>query len=86
MGLDTVELVMTFEKEFGITIPDSAAANMHTPRDVAVFVSEERSRLLRPMSESEIARQIKEIVIRHLGIAETDYSEHKRFIEDFGAD
>ena len=84
MGLETVELVMAFEEEFGISIPDSAATTMRTPRDVALFVSEERQRLLRPISESEIAQQIKEIVIQQLGIAEKDYGEHKRFIEDLG--
>lgn len=31
MGLDSVELVMAFEEEFGISIPDEAAASMLTP-------------------------------------------------------
>jgi acyl carrier protein len=34
MGLDMVELVMAYEEEFGVQIPDAAAANMATPRDV----------------------------------------------------
>lgn len=34
MGLDSVELVMAFEEEFGIEISDADAAGMRTPRDV----------------------------------------------------
>ena len=42
MGLDGVELVMAFEEEFGISIPDSAAEKMVTPRHVIDFVYEAR--------------------------------------------
>lgn len=46
MGLDAVELVMAFEEEFGIAIPDSAAEKMQTPRDVIDFVIQERQRIV----------------------------------------
>lgn len=45
MGLDSVELVLAFEEEFGIAIPDSAAEKMRTPRDVIDFVVKERQRV-----------------------------------------
>ncbi len=45
MGMDGVELVMAFEEEFGICIPDSAAEKMRTPRDVIDFVVSERQRV-----------------------------------------
>lgn len=38
MGLDTVELVLAFEEEFGIEIPDEDAQNLITVRDVVMFV------------------------------------------------
>lgn len=38
MGLDTVELVMAFEEEFGIHIEDADAAEMTTPGHVADYV------------------------------------------------
>lgn len=45
MGLDAVELVLAFEEEFGIAIPDPVAEKMRTPRDVIDFVLKERRRV-----------------------------------------
>jgi hypothetical protein len=38
MGLDSVELMIRLEDEFGIEIPEEAAARMYTPRDVIEYV------------------------------------------------
>ena len=37
-SLDTVELVMEFEKEFGITIPDEEAAKIFTVGDAVKYI------------------------------------------------
>ena len=37
-SLDTVELVMAFEEEFGIEIPDDAAENIQTFKDAVDFI------------------------------------------------
>ncbi|MGR3782885.1 acyl carrier protein [Albimonas pacifica] len=39
-SLDTVELVMAFEEEFGIEIPDDAAETIQTVGDAVKFISE----------------------------------------------
>jgi acyl carrier protein len=39
-SMATAEFVLEIEKEFGISIPDAAAARMRTLRDVAEFVSQ----------------------------------------------
>jgi acyl carrier protein len=39
-SLDTVELVMAFEEEFGIEIPDDAAEKIVTVNDAVTFISE----------------------------------------------
>lgn len=38
MGLDTVELVMEIESEFGVDFTDEAAEHCHTVREVALYV------------------------------------------------
>lgn len=37
-SLDTVELVMAFEEEFGIEIPDDAAEKIQTVKDAVDFI------------------------------------------------
>ena len=39
-SLDTVELVMAFEEEFGIEIPDDAAEGIQTIGDAVKFIGE----------------------------------------------
>ncbi len=39
-SLDTVELVMAFEEEFGCEIPDDAAEKIQTVNDAITFISE----------------------------------------------
>lgn len=39
-SLDTVELVMAFEEEFGIEIPDDAAEKIMTVGDAVKFIEE----------------------------------------------
>ena len=39
-SLDTVELVMAFEEEFGIEIPDDAAESIVTVGDAVKFIEE----------------------------------------------
>ena len=38
-SLDTVELVMAFEEEFGIEIPDDAAESIQTVGDAVNFIN-----------------------------------------------
>ena len=41
-SLDTVELVMAFEEEFGIEIPDDAAEKILTVNDAISFIESTR--------------------------------------------
>lgn len=42
-SLDTVELVMAFEEEFGIEIPDDAAEKILTVQDAISFISQNQA-------------------------------------------
>ena len=44
-SLDTVELVMAFEEEFGIEIPDDAAETIQTVGDAVKFIEENSYRV-----------------------------------------
>lgn len=41
-SLDTVELIMEFEKEFDIAIPDDQAENIATVGDAVTFITENK--------------------------------------------
>lgn len=41
-SLDTVELIMEFEKEFGITIPDDKADGITTVGDAIAYIEAEK--------------------------------------------
>lgn len=41
-SLDTVELIMEFEKEFGITIPDNQAEEIKTVGDAISYIEAEQ--------------------------------------------
>ena len=42
-SLDTVELVMAFEEEFGCSIPDDAAEKIRTVKDVVEFIDKQQA-------------------------------------------
>ncbi len=41
-SLDTVELVMAFEEEFGIEVPDEEAEKLQTVGDVVKYIEENK--------------------------------------------
>ena len=43
-SLDNVELVMAFEEEFSIEIPDDAAEHIQTVGDAVKFISEQQAK------------------------------------------
>lgn len=42
-SLDTVELVMAFEEEFGVEIPDDAAEKIVTVKDAIDFINQKKA-------------------------------------------
>ena len=41
-SLDIVELIMAFEEEFGIEIPDEAAEKIKTVKDVVTYIDQNK--------------------------------------------
>ncbi len=55
-SLDTVELVMAFEEEFGCEIPDDAAEKIVTVKDAISFIEVPPSRRIAPCLAAGAAR------------------------------
>ena len=43
-SLDIVELIMAFEEEFGIEIPDEAAEKIKTVQDVVTYIDQHQNK------------------------------------------
>ena len=86
MGLDTVELVMAFEEEFEIEIPDTSAEAMVTVGDVVDFVAAELLRHGRTADSIAIYHRVKGVTVRHLNVDPDKITRSSRFVEDLGAD
>ena len=43
-SLDIVELIMAFEEEFGIEIPDEAAEKIKTVQDVVTYIDQDKEK------------------------------------------
>ncbi len=63
-SLDTVELVMRFEEEFGIEIPDEDAEKIQSVRDAYNYIDQHKGKVIRlrspgpRCSRAEVARTI----------------------------
>ena len=86
MGLDSVELVMRFEEEFSLNIPDSDAAQITTPGKMLDFIIQDlRARGEQP-DEQIIWIKVKDIVVDQLGVRPEEVTKTARFVEDLRID
>lgn len=88
MGLDTIEILLWAEQEFGIEIPDSEAAEILT---VGQFASCIHGKLLdtqgtRAIAEAEIFSRIKTFLLTAFKIAPDRISTDSQFIKDLRLD
>ena len=86
MGLDTVELIMSFEEQFGLEIPNASAEAMITVRDVRDFVVSEYARLGRPADSGEIFEKIRDITFNYANVRKDAIGLDTSFVDDLGLD
>lgn len=86
MGLETVELVIGWEREFSISIPASLAETLITPEDAARAVEMLLADEGRPLHRETIEKIIRTVTLEVSGIDESDYLPNLRFVQDFGMD
>lgn len=58
MGLDSVEIILAVEEEFGLTIPDADAARMITVGDRLAFVVKDWALTKPPLSSPSYATAV----------------------------
>lgn len=89
MGLDSVELVMAFEEEFGVEIPDDEAERIITVGDARdCIVGKLRARAEDPdaIDPEEVWSRIKAIVVDLIGVRPEKVIPEAAFIDDLGVD
>ncbi len=82
MGLDIVELIMAFEEEFGIVIPDATAQHLTTPRRVTDYV-------MTQIAGEKVTREDIALVVRRVieeQTATTNFTEDSHFVYDMHLD
>lgn len=86
MGLDLVELVMSFEEEFGIEIPDSIAEKIVTVGDAVDIVTAGLMELGRPADPTDIFERIRRLTAERAEVPPERVTREARFIQDLGMD
>jgi acyl carrier protein len=85
MGLDTVELVMGFEREFDIEISNEAAERILSARDVRDLVLSEYLRLGRTIDPDKAFGRIARVTGECLGVPAEGITLDTEFVRDLGA-
>ena len=80
MGLEFVELIMAFEEEFDISIPNADASEMASQRKVVDYVMSKVPGLTR----EQIAERVRQIIEEETGV--DDFSEDDHFFYDLHID
>lgn len=87
MGLDTVELVMAVEENFGIDIPNEAAEKMASVRHIRDFIVAELMRLDRPGADPDaVFARLRSIVAEQAGVERDEVLLDTEFIRDLRMD
>ncbi len=89
MGLQSVELVMAFEEEFEVEIPDDEAERIVTvgeARDCIVGKLRARAEDPDAVDPEEVWSRIKAIVVDLIAVEPEEVAPDAAFIDDLGVD
>jgi acyl carrier protein len=86
MGLDTVELVMSFEEEFEMEFPDEVAEKLVTVGDVVDYVCAELVKRGEAPDTIAIFHRVKRRTLDIANVAPERITRSSSFVEDLGLD
>ena len=89
MGLESVELVMAFEEEFGVEIPDDEAEQIVTVADARDFIVgklRERAENPEAVDPEEVWLRLKAIVVDLIAVRPEKVIPEAAFMDDLGVD
>ena len=89
MGLDTVEIVLWAEKEFGIAITDADAGEVSTVGDFSQLIYNLlliKNGLKNSINEEIIYNKIKTLLIKQYLVKESQINRNAKFIADLRLD
>jgi acyl carrier protein len=87
VGLDTVELLLSTEELFGISIPDEVAEHIFTVGQLRDFIVEQQTkRGVHNVNGEIVFDQLRTLISHHLAVKPEEVVPHARFIEDLRAD
>jgi acyl carrier protein len=86
MGLDTVELVMAVEEEFGIEIPNKVATRLISVGAMQDYIMQALQSRGASANEAEVWKRLQSIVVFQLGVRPEEVTREAEFVRDLKAD
>lgn len=86
MGLDSVELVMRIEDEFGVEMSNAEAEKIMLAGDLHAFVMKALSHKGEQADEAQVWSRVREIIVEQLGVRPEEVTPTAHFIRDLGMD
>jgi hypothetical protein len=86
MGLDTVELVMAVEEEFGIEIPNIDAAKLTVVGDMHNYIVRVLQQRGDSPDEVQIWNRLSAVVVKQLGVRPEQVTRSADIVKDLRAD
>lgn len=88
MGLDSVELVMSIEEEFGIEIPDRVAEQLQTVGGMHDYVFAKLCERdgQENVVEAAVWTRLLDVIVGVISVRPSEVRREARFVQDLGID
>jgi hypothetical protein len=86
MGLDTVELVMIIEEEFGIEIPNADAPKLMVLGDTHDYVVRALRQRGDTTDEAQVWERLSAVVVKQLGVRSDEVTRTAHMVYNLRAD